>query len=47
MTARTFTGTLPTGVPVLVTVHDPERVAEIAFKHDGRWCAPVELAEEA
>ena len=45
-TPRTFAGVLPTGVPVSITLHDSEGVADLTFKHDGRWVAPVELTEE-
>ena len=59
MSARIFVGALPDGVlpgvaggiPILVTVHDAEGVAEVAFKTgDGqwsRWGLPVELSEES
>ena len=41
---RTFVGKLPTRVPVMVTVRGDR--AELAFKHDDRWTAPIELTEE-
>lgn len=53
MASRVFTGVMPDGVPVLVTVFDdPEAgpdtpsVGEVAFKRDGAWGIPTEVLEE-
>ena len=45
--ARTFTGTTHDGTPVVVTVHDAEGVADLAFADaTGRFGPAVELSEE-
>lgn len=56
--ARVYVGALPDGVlpgvpggiPILVTVHDAEGIAEVAFKTGegrfARWGIPTELSEE-
>lgn len=45
--ARTFSGTTHDGIPVVVTVHDAEGVADLAFADaTGRFGPAVELSEE-
>lgn len=47
LAARTFSGTTHDGTPVVVTVHDAEGVADLAFADaTGRFGPAVELSEE-
>ena len=45
--AKTYAGTTHDGTPVVVTVHDAEGVADLAFADaTGRFGPAVELSEE-